>query len=213
MFERRNYDARYSNRRKVHGVGTNDAEYAVSYRGSEGRLLTCPYYSKWEGMLRRCYSPLAYPTYKGCTVIDEWLLFSNFRSWMEKQDWQGKQLDKDILVIGNKIYGKATCIFVSAGINSLMLDSRKSRGKYPLGVDFSKNSGKYRARCRVGKVSKALGYYKSPQLAHLAYLRCKLGVVTSVLDTEEVAGCIKLKCGILQLIEHLKDKIKESEDE
>ena len=67
----------------------------------------CPYYMKWHGMLQRCHS-VAYikkkknPTYKDCWACDEWLLFSNFKAWMRAQEWEGKHIDKDLLITGNK---------------------------------------------------------------------------------------------------------------
>ena len=76
-------------------------------------------------MLQRCYSEshlVRQPTYKGCSVCEEWLTFSNFKSWMEQQDWEGKQLDKDLLVYKNKIYSPETCVFVSSVINSFFVE-------------------------------------------------------------------------------------------
>ena len=101
----------------VYGVGINDAEYSVhEYKKINGRRKTvwrCPYYNRWIDILKRCYSKGFHsknPTYKGCTVSEEWLIFSNFRDWMIKQNWEGKQLDKDLLFEGNKIYNPETCV-------------------------------------------------------------------------------------------------------
>jgi len=90
----------------VFGVATSDSSY-VTQKTIDGVMVVCPFYRKWISMLTRCYSKnyqLRHPTYKGCSVSDEWLLFSAFKSWMKKQDWDGKQLDKDLLISGNKIY-------------------------------------------------------------------------------------------------------------
>ena len=109
----------------VCGVGINDADYVVKkfetigyVDGKRKRKLvwTCPYHRAWESMLKRCYSAKyqeRQPTYKGCTVSDDWLTFSNFRAWMIAQDWEGKHLDKDLLFEGNKIYSTETCVFVA----------------------------------------------------------------------------------------------------
>lgn len=89
-------------KKTIYGVGTNDANYLVVNKG-----VRCPYYKKWSSMLERCFSKSLHkkhPTYIGCTVCNEWLLFSNFRSWMMKQEWVGMELDKDIISIGNKKY-------------------------------------------------------------------------------------------------------------
>ena len=109
-------------KRLVYGVGINDADYVVQkwetigyVNGKQKQKLIwiCPYYSAWKSMLKRCYSSKYQdkrPTYKGCSVSDEWLTFSVFKVWMEKQDWEGKQLDKDLLFEGNKIYSADTCV-------------------------------------------------------------------------------------------------------
>ena len=76
------------------------------------------------------------PTYKGCSVSEEWLRFSNFKRWMEKQDWDGKQLDKDILFEGNKVYSAETCVFVTSVVNSFTSDSGAKRGEWLIGVSL-----------------------------------------------------------------------------
>lgn len=42
-----------------------------------------------------------------------------FRDWALAQDWEGNQLDKDILVSGNKVYGPETCCFVPRYLNMI----------------------------------------------------------------------------------------------
>lgn len=94
-------------RELVYGVGVDDLDYPKKKLLPNGKYSFCPYYQRWRGMIRRCYSKAQLgknPNYEGCTVCDEWLTFSNFKSWMEKQDWEGKELDKDLLVRGNKVY-------------------------------------------------------------------------------------------------------------
>lgn len=98
----------------VYGVGNNNADYAVEKKetigyvdGKQKRKLVwvCDYYRTWKSMLKRCYSAKYQercPTYKGCTVSEDWLVFTNFRDWMMAQDWEGKQLDKDLLFEGIK---------------------------------------------------------------------------------------------------------------
>lgn len=120
-------------RKPIYGVGINDSPYIVT-PVIDGKKLWCPYYQAWVNMMARCYSDKhkkKYPTYIGCSVIKEWRLFSNFRRWMVTQDWQGKQLDKDILVVGNKVYSPDNCMFVTMETNNLVLDGSTIRGKYP----------------------------------------------------------------------------------
>ena len=132
----------------VHGVGVNDLGYRVQineYVTKDGgeRVLKpvfrCKYYAAWERMLKRCYSNKYLeinPTYIDASVCNEWLSASAFKKWMEKQDWQGNCLDKDIIVPKSKIYSPDTCAFVLNETNSFVIACDASRGDYPIGVDL-----------------------------------------------------------------------------
>lgn len=82
-------------------------------------------YVVWCTMINRVYNKkglLKHKTYIGCAVDERWRNFQVFAQWFEQnykseymQDWQ---LDKDILVRGNKIYSPETCCFVPREINS-----------------------------------------------------------------------------------------------
>jgi len=173
-------------RRKVHGVGTNDARYATEVRNGS-RSNRCPYYVKWASMLQRCYSEkyaTKNPTYINCIVCDEWLTFSNFKKWMKKQDWAGKQLDKDLLVLSNKIYSPETCIFVSQHINDLLLDCGSRSGKYPQGVSYYKRDGSYEVKCRVEHSSRFLGRYPTICEAKLVYKKAKAKEIRRIAELQ-----------------------------
>jgi len=129
----------------VCGVGINDSASPVCHKGFANRE-----YTTWCGMLMRCYSTpyqRKYPTYVGCAVCEEWLIFSNFQAWHRTNYKDGFELDKDLLVQGNKIYSPQTCRFVPHYINSLFLCSASRRGRYPVGVTCIGN--KYQAACRT----------------------------------------------------------------
>jgi hypothetical protein len=161
-----------SNRSLVCGAGVNDANYHVQ-PVVDGKQLICPYYRRWHSMLKRCYDPryqALYPTYIGCTVVKEWLNFMAFRAWMMKQDWTGNQLDKDLLITGNKIYSPESCVFISGHVNSLLCDSAAIRGQWPQGVSFYKKTGKFRAQININAKVKSLGYYLTSEEAESAYL-------------------------------------------
>lgn len=179
----------YKKRKPIHGFGINDADYVVAISETIGwdgdKQLTklvwkCPFYSTWKSMIERCYSKKYLdkkPSYKGCSICDEWKYFSNFKAWMETQDWEGNRLDKDLLVKGNRVYSPDTCIFVSQQVNSFITESQAIRGDYPIGVSIIKSIGKFYASCRdgTGKL-KSLGYYKTPEEAHQAWLAYKLEI-------------------------------------
>lgn len=169
----------------VYGVGVNDAEHTVSVDGKY-----CIFYKTWNGMLERGYSEpfkLKHPTYADVRVCSEWHLFSNFKAWMELQDYEGKQLDKDLLIRGNKVYGPESCVFVSGLVNKFMTDRALDRGLYPLGVSDVQGSKKFRARCsRLGSGSDYLGVFNTPEEAHAAYKKhkAKLAVELAGIQTD-----------------------------
>ena len=69
-------------------------------------------YVAWDAMLQRCYDDKLHkrhPSYKDCTVCEEWLNFQNFAKWFNDNNIDGCQLDKDLLIKGNKIYSPETC--------------------------------------------------------------------------------------------------------
>lgn len=173
--------------RLVFGVGINDSDYVTSYVVN-GKRGSCPFYIKWTSMIERCYSSKwheAHPTYKGCTVCDDWLSFSWFKCWMENQDWQGKQLDKDILIQGNKIYSPGTCLFVESNINSLFIDCKANRGKYKIGVSFHKHHKKFVSKCRDGNgVSVHIGYFSNEEDAHEAYKVFKYKLIAEIAEKQ-----------------------------
>lgn len=175
-------------RKLVFGVGNNNADYVVQKnetiiyadgKKKQKRVWECPYHQTWKNMLERCYSAKKqerYPTYIDCTVSDEWLTFSNFKAWMEKQDFEGKQLDKDILFEGNKIYSAENCVFVTKMVNMFTIDRGAARGEWLIGAHWDKARAKFRAACSnpfTEKIEK-LGRFTCEKQAHEAWLKRKL---------------------------------------
>lgn len=172
----------------VYGVGINDADYVVVKRETIGyvngkrkqkQVWMCQYYQTWVDMLKRCYSAKLherYPTYIGCTVSDDWLTFSNFKNWMEEQDWEGKQLDKDLIVEGNKVYSAETCVFVTEATNNFITDRSNARGDWLIGVCWNKEKAKFQALCSnpFTKKREHLGYFDCEQQAHQTWRKRKL---------------------------------------
>jgi len=175
-----------SNRKLLYGVGINDSIYAITKCNGDGGIISrCPYYAKWSSMIRRCYSVEYHklqPTYKDCAVCDEWLLFSNFRAWMVKQDWVGMELDKDIKIKGNKVYSPETCLFVPRVLNSLLGTCGKRRGLYPLGVSLDRQTGKYRAEISSNGKRNKLGRFDTPELASASYQAARKNKITELIS-------------------------------
>lgn len=152
---------------KIFGVGTNDLQNV------SGEIYKC-----WYNMLKRCYdeeSSILNPTYIDCTVCDKWKTFSNFKCWIEKQDYQGKELDKDLLVFNNKVYDPDMCILVPSMVNCFMLTGCLKNtliGAAPCDI-----RGKLRYKTRVhNPVSgerEYLGIYRTEKEAHYKWLERK----------------------------------------
>jgi len=184
--EAKEYQKQKAHKKLILGVGINDADYRVFYKVGKIRIL-CPYYDRWRGMLYRCYSPKTQarqPTYQGCSICDEWLTFSNFKKWMQMQDWEGKHLDKDIIQPDNKVYSPETCAFVDRATNNLLLDAGKARGPYPQGVTLERKTGRYMARCPSNGIRKTIGRFKSINEAEKAYKEFKYNEIIRIADLQ-----------------------------
>lgn len=186
-------------RKLVHGVGVNDADYVVKKWETIGHvdgkqkqklIWECPFYKTWRSMLTRCYSIKTQnnqPTYAGCSVSGEWLTFSMFKNWMMTQDWEGKQLDKDLLFEGNKVYGPESCVFVTRMVNMFTIDSGADRGDWLIGVCWDKGANKFKTQCSnpFTKKREYLGLFTCEQEAHEAWLTRKLELAYELAAIQE----------------------------
>jgi len=156
-----------------------------NYRTTTGGELTLAY-KVWTSMLKRCYSPLylkKYPTYRGCSVHSDWLSFQSFAAWHEKEDNSQKigfDLDKDLRVHENKVYGPETCSFVPQQINKLLTNCGVLRGDLPRGVCAAKKY--FTASLRVRGKRQKLGSYATPELAYEVYKKAKEANVKSMAE-------------------------------
>lgn len=168
----------------LYGVGINDAPYEVVTRTGHG-FNRCPFYVIWASVMARCYSPVEKrknPTYQECTSTDEWMKFSNFKLWMESQDWQGNALDKDIIVPGNTIYGPEFCCFVPQWINNLVTYHKTPPNGLPRGVAFHKAARKYQAGFAIKGKRQHLGLFFTVEDASKAYNKAKAEYIRKVAD-------------------------------
>lgn len=157
----------------VLGIGMNDVIGIFSKENKEHTV-----YKMWEGMISRCYDERnrwKHPTYHDCEMCEDWITFSNFKKWFDDPIngyKKGYQLDKDILVKGNRLYSPETCCFVPQELNKLLTKNNKHRGKYPIGVEVEK-SGRYRAKIQPNGKVISLGTYETVELAFNAYKAAK----------------------------------------
>ena len=155
----------------VSGVGfVGDGKYSYSNSKKAHR--------HWTSMLERCYNK-EHPAYnryggRGVYVHEQFLNFQLFAGWCESQrgfEEEGWQLDKDILLPFNLVYGPDTCCFVPSEINIAFVSSTKDkRDNLPVGViDGGHEGRKYRAACNGMK----LGNHYTVVDAFKAYKRHK----------------------------------------
>lgn len=136
----------------------------------------------WHGLNNRCNAASAAvrrkPRYAGCE--NHFKDFQEFAEWCQVQvgykslDEYGAlfHIDKDLLVMDNKIYSPTKCVFLPVVLNSLLVKSNKTRGEWPIGVHNS--GGKFIAQCQSGSGTQVyLGVHKTPVDAFEAYKEFK----------------------------------------
>lgn len=200
----------------VKGFGINDADYRTSWR-EDGKKKKCPFMVRWENLITRVYCERALcakPSYRGCTIDNRWASFMNFKSWMEAQSWEGRELDKDIIVPGNRIYSPEGCVFIPGYVNALF-NSHGLRDKcLPLGVTYINKTpdmvnelkNPFAARIRVFGTLRRLGTYANSTEAHRAWQIAKIDAIISCLDRylQEPNVDARVECGMRLRIEKLR---------
>ena len=168
----------------VHGVGVLGTKYPTTING----VLTKEY-DLWQSMLRRCYSDKyqkKYPTYEGCGVSGKFKSYEYFYEWCHSQigfGMDGWQLDKDLLVKGNKIYSEYSCVFLPNEINLLLIKCTASRGEHLIGVCWHKTKKSFVAYVGKSKGKQEhLGYFKTELEAYNAYKKAKEAFVKEQAD-------------------------------
>ena len=115
---------------------------------------------------------------------------------MEMQDWEDKQLDKDLIGDG-KLYSPENCVFVSRSLNQML--NFGASGEHPVGVCRHK-SGKFAANVKTNGDRKHLGLFLSPDEAHSAWCKAKLDIAQSYLVSETNPRVrYAIECGIAKL--------------
>lgn len=137
-------------------------------------------YQVWSSMSRRCKVggkiQTSRPTYGGCALSDEFSDFQHFAPWYQDQIGYGIQdyeVDKDLLVPGNKVYGPLSCVLLPEGLNAFLASKIRNRGKYLQGVSVCRKTGKFCAAMRVGGDKVWLGRFSTEVAAHDAYKAAK----------------------------------------
>ena len=159
----------------------NDCNYRYQVREYKGykdgkqvlkTLWVCPIYTAWKSMKARSEPAYQnkYPSYQGVAVCDQWKVFSNFHKWAVVNLLEGLEVDKDVLLPGNKLYSPPTCAALPKRINYLLNSFKSNCGTLPIGVSLTANiTNKYRAAVSSSGKRVNLGVYASKELAHQAW--------------------------------------------
>ena len=183
----------------IHGWGINDVDHRVceykTVNGKQKLVWICPYYEDWKQMLRRCFDKNyqeKYPTYKNCTVCEEWKYLSNFIKWVDSQpnrDWQNCSLDKDLLIVDNNYYCPDRVVYIPESLNNFTLCRSNGRGDYMLGVSsYSYNSTKkYKASCNSPSSGEReyIGLFSTEVEAHKAWQAKKHEYALQLADEQD----------------------------
>ena len=139
------------------------------YRAKDNSRITREYTS-WHNMLKRCYYDSSL-SYKDCSVDERWHNFQVFAEWHTNNYIEGFELDKDILIKGNKIYSPETCCFVPQEINKLLIRCDRTKKSLPMGV--KKYYKEFQSRLNINGEYIHLGTFKTPEKAFKAYKKVK----------------------------------------
>jgi len=136
-------------------------------------------YKCWSSMLQRCYDEKwkeASPTYKDVIVCEEWHNFQVFSEWFYKNYVEGWQLDKDILVKGNKIYSPQTCCFVPAEIN-LQFTKRTNKPSQTI----KKRGKSFEVRVSINNKNTTIGTFKTEEEAKESFIKARTEVLNNLI--------------------------------
>lgn len=185
--------------KRTHGIGINDLDYIVQVIDTSTKkqipIYSCPYYNMWERMIRRVTKPKQHPSYVGCSVDDKFLSAKFFKDWMlgqiYREDGKPLQLDKDILVDGNRVYSPETCCFVPDFVNYSLYTG-------PIITSVIDMIG---ANCVVRKngdikyvaieAKKHLGVFDTREAAHMAWQQAKILSLLDVIKKYSKMACFR----------------------
>jgi hypothetical protein len=150
-------------RATVYGVGINDADYTVN---------KCKIYKLWRHYLCEQYRD-GHPKRPGAGFCQEWLRFSNFKAWLERQDWVGKFLYSGLLVPGETVHSPATSCFISKQLSEFLGRPARHRTPLPTGVTWNYRHRRFLVHVYEGGRSKYIGSHSELPEAFAAWLAYK----------------------------------------
>lgn len=205
-------------KRKVYGKGVNDLGYVTTIKHGDKIVYRCEFYSRWEKMLRRCYSKQQsanHSSYSDVSVADDFLSASFFKDWttsqVHKESGIVLDLDKDILDPSAKLYSPETCVYVPNWLNyALYTGSNIKRDDQTLGVivvTLNDGTPRYVARSAT---KEHLGTFDTEILAHKAWQMSKIERLESLIIKYRELKCYRIDVdeAITRRIEMIHNQIK-----
>lgn len=168
---------------KVYGVGyIGEGEHSAKEGGKKTSA-----YAAWHGIMQRCYDPKMqkrHPTYIGCTVHPDWHNFQVFADWFYGHEFYslGYEVDKDLLIEGNRVYSSNSCCVVPQDLNVLFNKSLAAKGIAPTGVNYQPNINMFQARISINGERVYLGVFKCPYEAEAVYKKAKQDYVKTKIE-------------------------------
>lgn len=137
-------------------------------------LIANPAYSKWMSIWRRIgqIDKPDFATYVDCKMDVRWESLQDFSEFYHSCPYRqdGWELDKDLIVPGNRIYGPDTAAYVPVEINAF-IKTRKRKAHLPMGVNV--NRAFFSAAIRIDGKETYLGNFVTPEEAYVAYKEAK----------------------------------------
>ena len=130
-------------------------------------------YSKWANMMQRCYDEETHkskPYYALCTAEIEFQNFSNYREW-HKENAMGDRkvdLDKDVLIRGNTVYGSETCTLIPHFTNTIF----ENRGA-DTNIVLNNDTGKYDVTMSILGKREEVGSFDTEEEARQGFIDYK----------------------------------------
>ena len=174
----------------VYGVGINDV--MIPYFTGTRTWRT------WSGIIRRTdkrdpkYLSYGKEHYLDCTLDSRWYKLSAFKEWIEQwDDYENKEVDKDILIPGNLHYGPDTCLMVRPIVNRWFKPNKRGGGDLPRGVchnpDWKRGASPnpYRTQITpIGGKRTGLGYYDTIEEASAVFEEARKEQIKVLIETE-----------------------------
>lgn len=144
-----------------------------------------PSYSAWRFLMMRLFCEkrlLSNPTYRDCTVCKSWCNFQVFSDYFYSHEscGLGYELDKDLLVSGNRHYSPETCVMIPQEINKALKTVQVN--SVVAGVRKRKDSKGYQVRVTEHGKRRHVGEFYTEEEASAAYVKAKEDYIHSLAE-------------------------------